>query len=118
MDLILNEFLHEHHKDKLDSYFKVIYEPCENSPAKNLTGMVYSGTKLTQTFYLKNEREIAFTTIGKPKNKALFGYFVPTEKTPILYWEKDPGEHCLCVSYEFSSKQLSELSINWHQEGF
>lgn len=117
MDVILNEYLHEHAKIKLDVGFKVIYEPCDNQPSKGMTGTVYHSQKLIQTFYVKEDREIVLTTIGRPRNKVRYGYFLPSEKTAMLYWENDPDEHFLCVSYEFGPTNLPKYT-NWLQEGF
>lgn len=120
MDVVVNEYIHENFKIRTASgFYKVFYEPCENKSINNLTGLVYIGTTLTQTFYVKQEREIVPYSTYNKKCKAISGILIPQDGQIVLIWDKDPGEHFLCVSYEYCDIQnTKDTSINWVTEGF
>jgi hypothetical protein len=117
----LNEYVHENIKIQLQSgVFKVLYEPFENQFLHNLSGEIYIDQDRSQSFDINEERDII---ISPSNNKKLVvdGYFILDEGIVVLYWNMDPGDHFLCVSYEYGDvqkKYLKMRKINWSQEGF
>lgn len=113
-----NEYVHEHGKHRQsDGWWMVYYEPCEYTNVSDLTGAIYVGDRLTQTFYVKEGREIVLANAGNRKCKAVSGCFSPRHAVIALYWDSDPGEHFLCVSYEFQDREVLARPC-WLKEGF
>lgn len=120
MDVVINEYIHENFKvNTTNGFCKVFYEPCENRPVSNLTGLIYVGTTLTQTFYTKQERELVPHSNYNKKYKAINGIIIPEDGQIVLIWDKYPGEHFLCVSYEHVTlENIVSPQTKWITEGF
>jgi len=123
MDIILNEYIIEDYtRTTPEGFVKIFYEPCDKKPAKELSGLICTASpwKSVQDFNVKeNELEIQIETLVKKREHAISGVFIPSERLIIMTWNKHPGEHCLCVSYEYEEENnLSRLELDWLQEGF
>jgi len=113
-DIVLNEYITPDTKRLLkNGFYEIFYEPLEKK-AESLTGIVY----------LKNVEDIFFYNKNYKNKKLLFnnlkniisGKFFCKESLISIIWKKDPGQHFLCVSYEYKYDNYKEN--NWKSEGF
>lgn len=113
-----NEYINELVTVQTDSgLWQVFYEPCENGPISTLTGTIYLGEDLIHTFHVRGDREVVVSASNR-KIRTVSGAFIPCDRQLVLFWTENPGEHFLCVSYEFSDRTSGRNKPNWLQEGF
>lgn len=128
-DVTLNEYVHEDYIEEMTDrgVFVVRYEPVEYTTLGNLMANVFVGTK-------NGGRKHLYSFIGsrgliRPVHMSLNhlqgGVFDPHTGVIKLFWDRYPGEHVLCVSYEWGERVAAQLMeeaatprIDWRQEGF
>lgn len=120
MQVTLNEYVHENCKITTNNGFvKVFYESLEQKPVESLNGIIYAENKFFQTFFIMEDGKVVINNpISNKKCHVTKGFFYPTEGLIIFIWNKYPGEHFLCVSYESSPDMKSDCETYWIEEGF
>lgn len=118
-NITLNEYVHEFFRTETEEgFWQIFYEPCDHVPVRALTGAIYIDESLVQVFHVQGERDIVVSHSPK-KIKAINGHFSPVDGGIVLYWNHEPVEHFLCVSYEFDNEPIEEpKGSNWLTEGF
>ena len=119
MHTIINEYIHENFTIESPHHYKIIYEPCDNSPTNNITGCIYIDGKMTHTFMNDSENFNVLKIIKNSPN-ILRGCVNLNEGLIVIFWDKIPKNHFLCVSYNFGSLEIlnKKNEENWSLEGF
>jgi hypothetical protein len=118
-----NEYIHEDWSETLeDGRVMVFYEPVDNPAILSLQGTIYIDGKETNPFSASNDRVVA-NWMALPEDSpfplALRGKMYPDQGILCLLWNKHPGDHFLCVSYDFEEvKEEVGVKTNWIKEGF
>lgn len=121
MNSVMNEYLHARHTCwNGDGLLRVIYEPPDNRPATGLAGTIYlDNNSFVCNLWTEGGQVVVLN--GKPPTP-ISGFYLEGTGTLILYWSGDPGEHFICVSYEYEdwppALAGSVGKTNWLQEGF
>lgn len=108
---VYNEYVHEHLKFESTECVYFIYEPFENTPTHNVRGTIYVDGEPTQHFHQDGLQLIL--TEGIAADAQLLD-----RRTISMRWPDNPGEHFLCVSYNFGQETESTEKTNWLEEGF
>jgi len=87
------------------------YRPLEKTPvlAGTVTGNVYAGSTLVQTFVVSSAGTFTFTDVGSPTNKATAGTLNLTTGEMVLTWNNAPGANHVVVSYEHNMECQQDL---------
>ena len=118
MNTILNEYVHESYKIVLpNGKYKVFYEPLD-CYAIYLNGTIYKGSNLIESFTI-TDHGLSFMAIQRSVVSGVVRGFFFDNKLIVLIWNKDPGEHFLCVSYDCCDVNPFFLNNKeWSREGF
>jgi hypothetical protein len=101
-----------------DNWIKIIYKATEHPP-KLLKGTIYLGHKERYYFYSTPNKEalrFVFDNRNLLPPQIVFGQ-LRLDGTLSFTWDGDPGDHTICVSYDFDEERQKELP-NWKKEGF
>lgn len=115
---ILNEYVHVNEGENTDLGWWAEYEPFDHlAQASSLVGYIYL-TKDGSTAPIhwgRNNWERNNILIGS--DDVQYAGFL--NNSIHLLWNKDPGEHYVCISYKVDIEQFeSIIKFDWKQEGF
>lgn len=127
MGIVTNEYVHEDFvREEQNGDLWIFYEPVDYVPMIGVSA----------TIYVKGREECAFYGSdgwllpdgGRFSGACVMsGSFNPSTGVIKLLWDKHPGEHFLCVSYDFDEGPIEDEEelfaesaprLNWIQEGF
>lgn len=130
MDITTNEYIHEHMRRSHRLGVEIIYEPVDNLTVISLEGSVYIDGEECHPFFgygveLAIHEDLLNVWPDRPK--PIKGRLDRITGVLSLVWDKPPGDHFLCVSYNFDDEEFFEEDdldfeveerINWALEGF
>lgn len=122
MNYVLNEYVHVRSETKWGDEWRVEYEPADTLPMRMPNGYAMSDKhEVLSTFHGHNRRLLIDAHHESPDlPKMTFGVFSEVSGAITIIWDKYPGEHFLCVSYESpdASVEIRMEPMNWKEEGF
>lgn len=91
--------------------FKSIFAPLEKTPilAGSMTGSIYDGAVLVQTFTVSQTGTFTFVDSGTPTTKVVAGSLNVTTGELTLTWNADPEANHAVVSYEYNMECNQDL---------
>jgi len=80
------------------------YSPLEHTPVipGSVTGTVYDGTTVVQTFTVSESGVFTFSDVNSPSIKATAGTLNVTTGEMVLTWNSAAGDNHVVVSYEYN----------------
>jgi hypothetical protein len=115
----INEYVHEDFSILGTDAVVIYYEPLDNRSVISISGTIYIDGREVTAFQGGNGLIIPEgSRDGKPC--VLAGNFGSANGIITLVWDRHPGEHFLCVSYDFagSVEEVPFTSSNWLKDGF
>ena len=82
--------------------------------AGTMTGTVYAGATVVNTFVVAAGGTMSVTQVGSPSNKVTSGTLDPSTGAVSLTWNNDPGANTVVVSYEYNmegNKDMPEINL-------
>lgn len=95
----------------------VHYEPIENGGARRITGLIYVNGDAIQSIDVSSTGSVRLSP-NQRSRRALSGKWLTYDQVFVLTFARDPGEHFLCISYEFEDALPTGEKANWLTEGF
>ena len=87
--------------------------------AGTMTGTVYAGAVVVNTFVVAAGGTMSVTDVGSPANKVTSGTLDPTTGAVSLTWNNDPSANTVVVSYEYNmegNKDMPEINLTIESE--
>lgn len=110
---VLNEYVHVNEAENTDLGWWAEYEPLDHlAEAFSLVGYIYISEEpiASVNFGLNN------LVVDGSDDVQCAGFI---NNSIHLLWNKDPGEHYICISYQVGPRQVNSIiRFDWKQEGF
>lgn len=92
------------------------FAPVEHTPviAGTMTGSIYDGTTLVQTFVVSEAGTFTFTDVGAPAPKVTAATLNVTTGAITMTWNAAPGANHIVVNYEYNmecNQDLPEINL-------
>ena len=87
--------------------------------AGTMTGTVYDGNVVCNTFVVSAGGTMAVVDVGTPTDKVTSGTLDPSTGEVSLTWNNDPGANTIVVSYEYNmegNKDMPEINLTIESE--
>jgi hypothetical protein len=123
MNITNNEYVHEDYVNGTNRQIEIVYEPLDNLVPLSVTGTIYFGRKQSHPFWWSSA-DPALRLMDRHSSPGIVSGTIDQRTGVIkIIWDKHPGDHFLCVSYDFDERECAlneEIGkrINWIQEGF